>query len=58
MSLGKNAWAEARSTLIRLLSASESALQDNEQLRKSAVFSMVNFCPNSCMYWQPDLCPR
>jgi len=47
MSLGRGAWTEARTTLTRLLSDSEGALRDNEQLRKEAVIRMVRFCLDS-----------
>ena len=48
MSMGKGAWTEARTTLTRLLSDSEGALRDNEQLCKEAVVPMVSFCFDSC----------
>ncbi len=46
--MGKGAWTEARTTLTRLLSDSEGALRDNEQLCKEAVVPMVSFCFDSC----------
>ncbi|DBA76455.1 hypothetical protein WJX79_006618 [Trebouxia sp. C0005] len=42
MSMGRGAWTEARTTLTRLLSDSEGALRDNEQLRKEAVIPLAD----------------
>lgn len=42
LSLGKPAWAEARSTLTRLLSSSEGLLRDDACLRQQAVRPVVS----------------
>ena len=41
MGLGKAAWQETRSTIMRLLSSSEGRLRDDAQLRQEALFSQV-----------------
>lgn len=40
MSQGREAWEEARSTLVDLLRTGESGLRNNEQLREAAIISM------------------
>uniref|UniRef100_A0A0C9SA76 Fumarylacetoacetase n=1 Tax=Wollemia nobilis TaxID=56998 RepID=A0A0C9SA76_9CONI len=40
MAMGKPAWKEARTTIQKLLSVDERALQDNLELQKSALFPM------------------
>ena len=41
--MGRNAWTEARTTLMRLLSAEEAILRDNKELLKTAVLPVVGF---------------
>lgn len=41
MAMGRTAWTEARTTLIRLLSAGEGFLRDNKELLETAVLPMV-----------------
>ena len=41
MGMGKAAWQETRSTIMRLLSSSEGQLRDNAQLRQEALLSQV-----------------
>ena len=49
MSLGKPAWKEARSSLQRILSASEGVLRDNQDLQKSVLI------PKSHILYNPEL---
>ncbi|KAJ7266002.1 hypothetical protein O6H91_Y402900 [Diphasiastrum complanatum] len=42
MALGRPAWKEARATIQKLLSAEESTLRDNTELRVKALFRQVN----------------
>ncbi len=44
MALGKDAWREARSTLTRLLSASEGLLRDDAALRQQLLVPQVGSC--------------
>ena len=41
MGMGKAAWYETRSTVMRLLSSSEGRLRDDAQLRQEALLSQV-----------------
>ncbi|KAL3152343.1 hypothetical protein ABBQ32_001407 [Trebouxia sp. C0010 RCD-2024] len=42
MAMGRTAWTEARTTLIRLLSAGEGFLRDNKELLETAVLPMAD----------------